>query len=304
VSVAPSGEQFAISAGSQRATIVEVGGGVREYSVGGRPVLDPYPFDQMADGAHGAPLIPWPNRLADGRYRFGGEDHQVALTEPEKHNAIHGFLRWRPWTVGEREPSRIVMATRLYPLMGYPFTLELNVAYALSDAGLTVTTTATNLGDEPCPYGCGQHPYLSPGEGVIDDCTVQLDARTRILTDDERQLPTGRQPVDGTPFDFRAPKRLGDARVDYAFTDLGRDAGGRAWTRLRAADGSCAELWVDESYPFVELYTGDTLTPARARRGLGTEPMTCAPNALQSGEGLVRLDAGNSFTAAWGVRLS
>jgi len=133
---------------------------------------------------------------------------------------------------------------------------------------------------------------------------VQLDARTRILTDDERQLPTGRQPVDGTPYDFRSPKRVGKERVDYAFTDLGRDAAGRTWTRLRAPDGSSAELWVDESYPFVELYTGDTLSPGRARRGLGTEPMTCAPNAFQSGEGLARLDPGDSFTATWGVRLS
>ncbi len=304
MSVAPSGEQFEISVGAQRATIVEVGGGVREYSVEGRPVLDPYPADQMADGAHGAPLIPWPNRLADGRYRFDGDDYQVALTEPEKHNAIHGFLRWRPWSVAEREPSRIVMATRLYPLMGYPFALEVSVAYALGEDGLTVTTTAVNLGEERCPYGCGQHPYLSPGDGLIDECTVQLDARTRILTDDERQLPTGRQPVDGTPYDFRSPKRVGKERVDYAFTDLGRDAAGRTWTRLRAPDGSSAELWVDESYPFVELYTGDTLSPGRARRGLGTEPMTCAPNAFQSGEGLARLDPGDSFTATWGVRLS
>ncbi len=304
MSVAPSGEQFEIGAGGQRATLVEVGGGVREYSVDGRPVLDPYPVDQMADGAHGAPLVPWPNRLADGRYRFDGDEHQVALTEPQKGNAIHGFLRWRPWAAREREPSRIVMATRLYPLMGYPFALEVSVAYVLDDGGLTVTTTAVNLGDQPCPYGCGQHPYLSPGEGLIDDCTVELDAASRILTDDERQLPQGQEAVEGTPFDFRAPKRLGDQRVDYAFTDLARDAEGRAWTRLRAADGSCAELWVDASYPFVELYTGDTLSPSRARRGLGTEPMTCAPNAFQSGEGLVRLDPGDSFTATWGVRLS
>lgn len=304
MSVAPSGEQFEISAGGQRAVIVEVGGGVREYSVDGRPVLDPYPVEQMADGAHGAALVPWPNRLADGSYEWDGADHQVALTEPEKHNAIHGFLRWRPWTAREREPSRVVMATRLLPLTGYPFTLEVSVAYALGDDGLTVSTTAVNLGDEPCPYGCGQHPYLSPGEGLIDDCTLELDAATRILTDQKRQLPTGREPVEGTPFDFRSPRRLDDARVDYAFTDLARDAQGRAWTRLRAGDGSCAELWVDETYPFVELYTGDTLSPARARRGLGTEPMTCAPNAFQSGEGLVRLEPGDSFTATWGVRLS
>lgn len=304
MSASPSGEQFEISAGAQRATIVEVGAGVREYSVDGRAVLDPYPLERMADGAHGAPLVPWPNRLADGRYRFAGVEHQVALSEPDKHNAIHGFLRWRPWSVREREAGRIVMATRLHPLMGYPFALDVDIVYALDDDGLSVTTTAVNVGAATCPYGCGQHPYLSPGSGLIDDCTLQLDAATRIITDDERQLPMGREAVAGTAFDFRSPKRLGDARVDHAFTDLGRDPAGRAWARLRAPDGSCAELWVDESYAFVELYTGDTLEPQRARRGLGTEPMTCAPNAFQSGEGLVSLGPGDAFTATWGVRLS
>ena len=120
----PSGEQFEIAHGEQRATIVEVGGGIREYEVGGRAVLDPYPLTATCDGAHGAPLIPWPNRLADGRYSFDGADHQVALTEPTKHNAIHGFLRWRSWRATGAEPGGCVMATTIHPLEGYPFALE------------------------------------------------------------------------------------------------------------------------------------------------------------------------------------
>ncbi len=301
---APSGEQFEIRHGEQRATIVEVGGGVREYEVGGRLVLDPYSVGEMCDGAHGAVLVPWPNRLADGRYRFDGIDHQVALTEPEKANAIHGFLRWRSWRASERTPSRVVMGTRLYPMMGYPFFLDVSVAYEVGEGGLVVATTATNLGGTPCPYGCGQHPYLSPGSGLIDACTLELDARTQILTDNERQLPTSREPVAGTPFDFSAGKRLGDQKLDFAFTDLARDDSRRAWVRLSAPDGHVVELWVDEHYPILELYSGDTLDPERRRRGLGTEPMTCPPNAFQSGDGLIRLDAGQSLTTTWGVRVT
>lgn len=300
----PSGEQFEITHGEQEATIVEVGGGVREYTTAGRSVLDPYPLQAMCDGAHGAPLIPWPNRLADGRYSFDAVDYQVALTEPEKQNAIHGFLRWRPWRPLEREPYRVVMGTRLYPLMGYPFQLDVRVAYELSDAGLAVSTTAINLGEQTCPYGAGQHPYLSPGSGLIDDCTLELPARTRIVTDAERQLPSGHEPVQGTPFDFRDARRLGDQRVDFAFTDLSRDHAGRAVTRLFAPDGTCGELWVDEHYSVIEIYTGDTLSPSRRRRGLGVEPMTCAPNAFQNGQGLIRLDPGQSLTTRWGVRLA
>ncbi len=304
MTVAPSGDQFPITSGAHRATIVEVGGGVREYTVAGRDVLDPYPLDAMCDGAHGAPLIPWPNRLADGAYPFDGTDHQVALTEPDKNNAIHGFLRWRNWRPVEREPDRVVMATRLHPLKGYPFLLDVQVEYTVSDVGLAVTTTATNLGDRAAPYGAGQHPYLSPGTGLVDDCTLQLQAATMIDTDNERQLPTGRKPIGGTPLDFAAGKALGGQRLDFPFTDLTRDSDRRAWVRLTAADGSRVELWADDSYPIIELYTGDTLAPDRRRRGLGTEPMTCPPNAFQTGDGLRRLDPGQSATSSWGVRLA
>src|SRR5207237_9874776 len=147
----PSGEEYGIAHGDQQATIVEVGGGVREYSRGGRAVLDPYDVASMCDGAHGTPLIPWPNRLADGRYRFDGRDYQVALTEPAKGNAIHGFLRWRPWRATRHEADRVVMAATLFPCTGYPFLLDVSVDYRLGDDGLTATTTATNSGDRPCP---------------------------------------------------------------------------------------------------------------------------------------------------------
>lgn len=301
--VPPSGEQFEIAHGEQRATIVEVGAGVREYEHAGRPVLDPYPLQAICDGAHGAPLIPWPNRLADGRYRFDGVEHQVALTEPDKRNAIHGFLRWRPWRALEHRQSRVVMGTRLYPLSGYPFALELQVDYALGDLGLVVTTTATNIGERACPFAAGQHPYLSPGAATIDACTLELAAATRVLTDPERQLPTGTEPVAGTEFDFHSPRSLAGLQIDHAFTDLARDPAGRAAARLAAPDGRAVELWVDASHPLIQIYTGDTLAPARRRHGLGCEPMSAPPNAFQSGESVTRLEPGQSVSLSWGARL-
>lgn len=302
--LAPSGEQFRISAGSHQATIVEVGGGVREYAVDGRDVLDPYPIDAMCDGAHGAPLIPWPNRLADGVYSFDGNDYQVALDEPDKHNAIHGFLRWRNWQAVEHEPDRVLMATRAHPVMGYPFLLDVHVEYTVSTAGLTVTTTVTNEGEVTCPFGSGQHPYLSPGHGLIDECTVQVEAAGWIDTLNDRQLPTATRPTKGTPLDFSSAKVLGDQKLDVPFCDLSRDADQRAWVVLTAPDGGRAELWVDSTYELIELYTGDTLDTDRRRRGLGAEPMTCPPNALQTGARLHRLDPGASLTSTWGVRLT
>lgn len=300
----PSGQQHLISSGDQSATIVEVGGGVRCYTVGDRDVLQPYNRAAMCDGAHGAPLIPWPNRLADGHYTFDGTDHQVPLNEPEKQNAIHGFLRWRSWQASEHTPDRVVMSTQLNPLQGYPYCVQVQVAYTLSEEGLSVVTTATNAGAAACPYGHGQHPYLSPGSGTVNECTLALRAGTRVTTDPQRQLPTGTVPVAGSEYDFSTPRRIGDLEMDHAFTDLGRDEDGRAWVHLTGTDGAVAQLWVDETYPIVEIYTADTLQPPRRRRGLGTEPMTCPPNAFASGDGVIRLEPGQSHTTTWGARLS
>lgn len=299
----PSGEQYVLAWGSQSATVVEVGGGVRTYMVDGRDVLHPYNRAAVCDGAHGTPLVPWPNRIADGRYSFDGADQQLDLTEPDKHNAIHGLLRWQPWRLIQRTPPRVVLGTRLHPQPGYPFTLDVQVEYTLTGQGLTATTTATNRGSTPCPYGHGQHPYLSPGDGLVDACLLQFSAGTRIVTDPVRQLPTGTEAVAGTQYDFRAPRLIGELAIDFAFTDLVRDDDGRAQVRLTGPDGATALLWVDGTFPVLELYTADTLGAARRRTALGTEPMTCPPNAFQTGERVVRLEPGQSHTTSWGARL-
>lgn len=299
--ITPSGQQFRISHGEQQATVVEVGGGLRRYRVTGREVLDGYRRDQRCTGARGLPLIPWPNRIEDGAYTFDGVDYQVPLTEPLRHNAIHGFLRWRNWTCRQQAADQVTVGTVLHPQMGYPFTLDVSVDYRLTDAGLTVRTTATNVGDQPCPYGAGQHPYLSLGADLIDSCQLHLGAAHWLLTD-ERGLPTGWAEVQGSAYDFRSPRQIGEQDIDYVFTDLARDNDGLAWARLLAPTGSSVALWVDENYPYIQIYTAHTQPVPHWRTGLGVEPMTCAPNAFRSGEGLIRLSPGQSHTASWGLR--
>jgi aldose 1-epimerase len=58
-------------------------------------------------------------------------------------------------------------------------------------------------------------------------------------------------------------------------------------------------LWVDESYPYLMLFTGDRPDVNRGSRAV--EPMTCPPNAFRTGEGVIRLDPGASITSAWGI---
>jgi aldose 1-epimerase len=254
----------------------------------------------MSTSGRGQLLVPWPNRVRDGSYEFDGHWYQLPLDDPEEQDAIHGLVRWAAWRVGEREPDRVVMEHTLHPQPGYPFTLELAVEYLLSDEGLRVRMMATNAGPVPCPYGCGAHPYLTLGTESVDSLILRAPART-VLLSDERGIPLGAEFVEGTERDFRRPRAIGATRLDYAFTELERDADGLARIRLRDPGSEAVlTLWVDESYPYVMLFTGDPL-PDGGRRSLAIEPMTCPPNALQTGEALVRLEPGDSFTGSWGM---
>jgi aldose 1-epimerase len=300
VPAAPSGEQFEISFGDQSAAVVEVGGGLRTYSANGMDVLDGYALDEQSPSGRGQVLVPWPNRIQDGSYEFDGYHHRLPLTEPELGNAIHGLVRWESWDAVAREPSRVVMEHVVHPQPGYPFTLGLEIEYALDADGLSVRTTARNLGAQRCPYGCGQHPYLRIGAGPVDALELTAPGR-RVLVHDERDLPVGSKSVDGTEFDFRTPRPIGETTLDNAFTDLVRDDDGRARVGLRdPGSGSRLTLWLDEGYPYLMLFTGDT-RPDVNRRSLAVEPMSCPPNAFRSGDGLISLEPGQSTTATWGI---
>jgi aldose 1-epimerase len=241
--IPPSGEQFELTRGAQRAVVVEVGGGLREYG----DVLLGFKEDEMCTSGRGQVLAPWPNRLADGSYEWEGARLQLPIGDLKTHSAIHGLVRWANWRAVEREASRVVMEYLLHPQPGYPFMVRLRVEYALDGEGLAVRTTAENVGRRACPFGVGHHPYIA--------CNVdELFGEEKI--DDAR-------PFDGS-------YTVGDVTV-----------------------------WADESWPYAQFFTGDL--PDIQRRGFAVEPMTCPPNAFNTGEGLIRLEPGDMFDGRWGI---
>ena len=291
---APSGEQFEIAFEEQRAVVTEVGGGLRTYSVGEREILDGYGVDEMCSAGRGQVLAPWPNRIADASYEFGGARHELPVDERASGSAIHGLVRWVSWSVIEAEPQRVVLGHELHPQPGYPFAVSLQIEYRLTERGLRVTTSAVNVGAESCPFGLGFHPYLRPGTPTVDTATLHLPARSVLGTNE-------RSPVHGTDLDFLEPRVVGDIALDTCFGDLDRSEDGLA--RVVLADptaGASTTLWVDEAYGYLMLYTGDT-RPDVSRRSLAVEPMTCPPQAFRTGEGVVVLAPGESSAATWGI---
>ncbi len=301
--ILPSGEQYELRHGDQRAVVTEVGGTLRRYQVAGQHFLDGFAAAEMPTGGRGQVLLPWPNRIAGGNYTFQGQTNQLAIGEPRHGNASHGLTRWQSWRLLEQAADRVALGLTIYPQSGYPFALALELAYSLSDAGLTVRTTARNVGVGPLPYGAGHHPYFTVGTPTIDGALLHLPAASRLTTD-ERLIPTGRAAVADTPFDFRTPRQIGELVLDTCFADLLPDADGATRIVLTQPGGAPRlTLTLDAAYRFVQVYSGDNLPdPAARRRGLAIEPMTCPANAFNSGEGLLILPPGESHSAVWGAR--
>jgi len=304
ISVAsPTGQQWRIGHGRQELVVCEVGATLRSYTVGDHPVLDGFGPEEWSHSGRGQVLAPWPNRLADGRYEFNGVRAQAALDEPERRNAIHGLVRWLPWTLQTRHQNQVSLRLQLHPSPGYPFSILLELEYHVGRDGLTVTTKAQSMGEEPAPFGLGFHPYLTAGPETVDGAILQVPARHTLDLDD-RGLPTGAlTPVEGTERDFTTTRFIGPAVLDTAYTTLERDTGGLARASLDAPGGATgAELWVDLGFRYLMVYTGDTLPEVpRRRRAVAIEPMTCPPNALRTGKDVIDLQPGQEWSARWGI---
>jgi aldose 1-epimerase len=297
--IAPSGAQFTITGGGYAATVTESGGALRSLSYAGRQLVAGFAEDAMSGGGRGQLLMPWPNRIRDGRYSFAGKDYQLALTEPSRHNASHGLARWAAWTPVEVTEDSVTLGYRLMAQTGYPWTLDLRVTYAVDERGLTVTQAATNRAGSAAPYASGAHPYLSAGPGPVDGWTLHLPAAIRCLSDDERLLPTGTEDVAGTDYDYRTPRPVGGTEFNHAFTGLERDGDGVATVSLTGPEGT-TELWADDHHGWLMVYSADDTGSPRV--ALAVEPMTAPVDAFNSGDGLVTLEPGATFTARWGIR--
>lgn len=298
----PSGEQHEIRHADHMAVVTEVGATLRAYSAGGLEVLDGFSVDEPSPAGRGQVLAPWPNRLDGGRYEFDGRPGTAAIDEPELGNAIHGLVRWLPWQLVSKSDEAVALECVLHPQPAYPWRLELLLEYRLDGDGLEVVARATNASREAAPFGIGFHPYLTMGMPV-DDVRLTIPASRRLTTDD-RSLPVGEEDVAGTQFDFAVGRPVGATRLDTCFTGLARGSDGRSRARLESTGGRGVEVWEDEAFGYLQVYTGDTLErTSRRRQAVAIEPMTCPPNAFASGVDVIRLEPAASWSGSWGIEL-
>jgi aldose 1-epimerase len=294
----PTGEQFEIRSAGVRAVVTEVGAGLRVFEVDGRPYAESFDESRRPARGAGTVLVPWPNRVARGRWTWRGEDQQLALTEPAAGNAIHGLLRHTLYRAAERVPDAVALRAVVVPQPGWPVPLETEVRYTVGPDGLTVTHTVRNRGAHPVPIGVGAHPYPRAADSATDDCTLTLAATTALPL--AQGLPAGpARPVSGED-DFRAGRALRGVVLDHAFGGCAPAAGDTLVRHRLTGPGGGVELWADPDFRWVQVFTPDD-HPGRGR-AVAVEPMTCPPDALNSGTDLIPLPPGATWSARWGLR--
>ena len=301
---APTGEQYRLTRstplGPSEATIVQVGASIREFRIAGVELTEPYGEFSTPPFGCGIVLVPWPNRVEDGIWTLDGKQQQLDLTEPDKHNAIHGLLRNTPYREIARADDSVTLGATVFPQHGYPFVLETSVEHRLLDDGMAVTHRITNDTDQPAPVAIGSHPFFSIGDVPTEDLTLTVHAGSRFPVD-ERLNPSAEVPVEGTDYDLRGGRRVADLNLDDAFGDV--TPVNQVTATLAAPDGRTVSLWQDENFPYVQVFTtrifprGSNLTTA-----IAIEPMTAPANAFNSGQSLRWLSPGETWVASWGIR--
>ncbi len=285
---ADPGTVLTIDSGPYSAQIGTRGAALRALTHNGRDLVVPQTEDLSLLAYSGRILAPWPNRLAGGTYTWEGQAYRVPVNERATDTALHGLLAWTDFTPDQPDAATVALLA-VVEHEGYPTTLEVRVTYHLGDDGLTTRVTATNTGARSAPYGVSHHPYLTIG-APVDRAVLTLPA-TRVLRTTERLLPAGLDDVSGT-LDLRAPVPFGSRSVDHAFTGLPE-----RW-EARLADEEGFAVVVGSDAPWCQVYSGEEI----GRRGAAVEPMTCPPDAFNTGDGLVELAPGESHEFAFTIR--
>ena len=293
-----SGAQQTIAAGGYTAEIASVGASLRTLRFRDRDLVLPWGADEIRPRFRGAVLAPWANRIAHGRWRWNEVEHQLPITEPERGHALHGLVAWSDWSARADGRAKVALTTSVVAQPGYPFTVRLTVSWSVGDDGLRCELHATNDSDGPAPFGCSIHPYLVAPTGPLDAWTLHVAAESELLVD-RALIPTELVPTP-EEHDFRAPRPIGTAEIDHAFTGFAFDDGVEAVTLTDAA-GDGARIVFGTGTPWLQVCTSDWPGLTGHRAGVAIEPMTSPPNSFATHQDLVVIPAGGDHHSWWQI---
>ena len=283
-----SGREIVVQAGEYEARIVTVGAGLAGLRYRGHELVVPHGVGECPPGYLGKVLMPWPNRIADGSYSWEGATYDLPVDEPTFGTSLHGFVAFQEWEIAEANASSVILRTLIAARYSYPWTLLASARYSLdAQRGLTVELSATNIGEGTAPYGVGFHPYLAIDDVQADELELTNPASI-IYEANASMIPVAAHDVASFGLDFRSPALIGEERLDHAFAGLPEGT----WTVTLRDPTSGVGVSLSSDARWLQVYSADYI----GRVGVAVEPMSCPPNAFNSGTDVVALGAGETHT--------
>ena len=254
-------------------TVVEIGGGLRDYTSAASRCSTATTRRRCAAAGRGTTLAPWPNRLRDGRYSFGGRPSSSRC--PSRRSTT----RSTAWSAGGRGPCSTrptpasAVEVALLPQPGYPFSLRVSQRLHARRRRPHRHHDRDQLGAARSRTGWASTPTsLSARRHVDDDLLTVPGADLDRRSTNAACPPAARR----SKAPLRLPRPRGDRRPGPGHRlhrpgPRRRGPGdGHAVGRRRSIS-----VWADASFPYLQVFTGDTLPEDQRRRGLAVEPMTC-----------------------------
>ncbi|WP_418969833.1 aldose 1-epimerase family protein [Alloscardovia omnicolens] len=298
-----AGNEYTIHAGGYTAVVTQQGAALESFTLDGKDIIVPFDPNHPVKACSGQILIPYPNRIEDGVYEFEGTEYSFPIDEHERHNSIHGLGYRYPWTLQSLSSNSVSLTWRTPNLPGYPFDLVVTVTYTLhEDDGLQMSIEAYNNGSTNAPWALATHPWFA--NGTDSDTTAQMDAdngacrltlpaRTHVQVND-RLLPTGLEPVDGTRYDLREGNPMGIQSFDDAWTDLDYAADGSVQAIFTRPDGIEVTITGDETITSFQVCNGFGWEASHKPAGVAIEPQTAYANAFKTGKDVIVIEPGRS----------
>ena len=273
-----------------------VGASLIQLSVGDLRVVPAVSGADLAGKYVGSVIAPWPNRITDGRYVYGGQEYQLECNESSRGNALHGFTADQTWEVLGHSDSEVTLGTGTGGHAGYPWQVGLQVTYRVESDGVSVQLLATNTSDTSAPFGAAFHPYLVLPTGDPTVWTLTMAAHSVVVPDRERLFPVEEVDVAAAGLDFRHGAPLDAAFVDHAFGGFSNGV----TAELSDSDGRVIRVEASEECPWMQVHKP---VDGPLVGSIVLEPQTCPPNAFSSGRDVIELGAGDSVSMSWRLRV-
>ena len=291
-------ETISLSAGPLRMTLSPtVGGSISAFTfeITGRewPIFRGTAPDEASVLNMGSfPLVPFVNRVRDGRFTFRGRD--VRLTPDLKFDPspLHGHGWISSWEVMSSGPSEAELRFHYDP-GEWPWAYSATQRFRLDESGASLVLTCTNEADEPMPCGLGHHPYFHCGPDTRLDTPVD-----HTWTIDELVLPVEKVPAQGR-FSLSNRQVCGQ-ELDHGFGGWGGRAviSDPAWPFRVAFSSSDAGFFQVYSPPTGGFFAAEPVTHANTAMNAPEEQWEeLGMRVLAPGE-TMRLDTRFDVTAA------